>query len=48
MEMEDKPDVIIFSLETLRRYVSKEENYKDVVPYEKLIKYFGIDTKVVD
>ena len=45
---DDKPSVIIFSLETLRRYVSREENYKDLPPYSRFIEYFGIDTKVVD
>lgn len=48
MDADKKPDIIIFSLETLRRYVSREENYKDLPPYEKFIDYFGIDTKVVD
>lgn len=48
MDSNDRPDVIIFSLETLRRYVNREENYKDIPPYETFIKYFGIDTKVVD
>ena len=48
MESDDKPDIIIFSLETLRRYVAREENYKDLPSYSKFIEYFGIDTKVVD
>lgn len=48
IESEIKPSVIIFSLETLRRYVNREENYKDLPSYEKFIEYFGIDTKVVD
>ena len=48
MEEEKKPSIIIFSLETLRRYVNREENYKDIPSYAKFIKYFGIDTKVVD
>lgn len=48
MEAEKKPSIIIFSLETLRRYVNREENYKDIPPYDKFIQYFGIDTKVVD
>lgn len=45
---DDKPDIIIFSLETLRRYIQREENYQDLPPYSKFIEYFGIDTKVVD
>lgn len=48
IEEDRKPSIIIFSLETLRRYVGREENYKDLPPYEKFIEYFGIDTKVVD
>jgi superfamily II DNA or RNA helicase len=48
MESDIKPDVIIFSLETLRRYVAREENYRDLPPYSKFISYFGIDTKIVD
>lgn len=48
MESEVKPSIIIFSLETLRRYVNREENYKDIPSYFNFIKYFGIDTKVVD
>lgn len=48
IEADDKPDIIIFSLETLRRYILREENYKDLPPYSQFIEYFGIDTKVVD
>ena len=48
MDADEKPSIIIFSLETLRRYVAREENYRDLPPYSKFIQYFGIDTKVVD
>lgn len=48
LDSDEKPDIIIFSLETLRRYVAREENYHDLPTYEKFIEYFGIDTKVVD
>ena len=48
LDADEKPDVIIFSLETLRRYVAREENYQDLPSYSKFIQYFGIDTKVVD
>ena len=48
MEREEKPDIIVFSLETLRRYVLREENYQDLPTYEQFIKYYGIDTKIMD
>ena len=48
MEQDAKPDIIVFSLETLRRYVNREENYQDLPPYEKFIEYFGVDMKIVD
>ena len=48
IEEDKKPSIIIFSTSTLRRYVNREENYQDLPSYEKFIKYFGIDTKVID
>ena len=48
MEQDAKPDIIVFSLETLRRYVNREENYQDLPRYEQFIKYFGVDMKIVD
>lgn len=45
----DKPDVIVFSLETLRKYIQrKEQNYLDLPPYEAFLKYFGIGMKITD
>ena len=48
IESDYKPDVIVFSLETLRLYVLRAPNYEDLPPYEKFIEYFGIDTKIFD
>ena len=48
MEAEVKPAVIVFSLETLRLYVLRSNNYKLIPPFSVFLKYFGIGFKVMD
>ena len=48
IEAEEKPDIIVFSLETLRLYVQRAPNYEDLPTYEQFIKYFGVETKIFD
>ena len=48
MESEFKPDVIVFSLETLRLYVSGANHYKNLPRFHQFLKYFGIGFKVMD
>ena len=48
IQAEEKPDIFVFSLETLRRYVNRESNYQDLPTFEQFIDYFGIDTKITD
>jgi|BioPla2DNA2_1021312.scaffolds.fasta_scaffold08569_3 superfamily II DNA or RNA helicase len=48
MESEFKPDVIVFSLETLRLYVNKATNYENLPTFHQFLKYFGIGFKVMD
>lgn len=48
MESERKPDIFVFSLETLRAYCLKQGNYADMPSFEKFVEYFGIGTKIMD
>ena len=44
-----KPDVIVWSLATLRAYVYNNENYQDLpVNYEQFLVKYGIGTKIFD
>lgn len=43
-----EPDIIVFSLETLRLYVQNEGTYKGILSYPKFLKKFGIGTKIID
>lgn len=48
MEMEHKPDIFVFSLETLREYCRHQSNYLELPPFQKFCEYFGIGFKVFD
>ena len=49
MDSEEKPDVIVFSLETLRKYILRREpNYQDIPNYELFLRYYGIGMKITD
>lgn len=44
-----KPDVIVWSLATLRAYVYNNENYQDLpINYEQFLVKYGIGTKIFD
>lgn len=43
-----KPDIIVFSLETLRLYIQHEGAYKSIIPYKRFLKKYGIGTKIID
>ena len=48
MEMESKPEIFVFSLETLREYCKHQGAYADVPPFQKFCEYFGIGFKIFD
>ncbi len=48
MEEETKPQVFIFSLETLRAYCQHESHYAELPTFAEFVKYFGIGTKIMD
>jgi len=47
-KLKEKPKIIIASVSTMRPYVLRKSNYKDIPPYDELIKHFGIGVKVSD
>ena len=48
IEMEEKPEIFIFSLETLREYCRYSERYQDLPRFAKFCEYFGIGFKIFD
>lgn len=48
MESDFKPDVIVFSLETLRLYVLAGGNYAALPKFSEFLKYMGIGIKIMD
>lgn len=48
IESEVKPEVFVFSLETLRAYCLRQGHYADIPSFEQFVKYFGIGTKIMD
>ena len=43
-----KPEIIVFSLETLREYCKQGPLYRDYPPFDEFCKYFGIGFKIMD
>ena len=48
IESNVKPEVFVFSLETLRAYCLGQGHYADLPSFDKFVKYFGIGTKIMD
>lgn len=48
LEMDNKPEIFIFSLETLREYCKRGDNYKDLPTFQQFCEYFGIGFKIFD
>lgn len=48
LSSERKPEVFIFSLETLRAYCLRKGDYAELPPFSEFVKYFGIGTKIMD
>jgi len=48
MNSDYMPSFIIWSLETLRLYVNRAENYAELPPYDKFLEYFGVGIKLMD
>ena len=48
IESEKKPEVFVFSLETLRAYCLQQGHYETLPSFEQFVKYFGIGTKIMD
>ena len=48
MEMETKPEIFVFSLETLREYCKHQGNYLELPTFQKFCEYFGIGFKIFD
>ena len=48
IESDNKPEIFIFSLETLRAYCHHEGHYAELPTFAKFCEYFGIGTKIMD
>lgn len=48
LDSDEKPTFIIFSLETLRKYIFREGNYAELPSFERFTEYFGIGVSVFD
>lgn len=48
MELETKPEIFVFSLETLREYCRHQGNYLELPNFQKFCEYFGIGFKIFD
>ena len=48
MESENKPEIFVWSLETLRAYCHHEGHYAELPTFAKFCEYFGIGTKIMD
>jgi len=48
MDSEFKPAIIVFSLETLRLYVTRTGHYQSVPSFDEFLRYFGIGVKIMD
>lgn len=48
MESEFKPDVMVFSLETLRQYVTQQPQYIGLPVLDDFLRYFGVGFKAMD
>lgn len=47
-DSELKPDIFIWSLETLREFLKHQGSYDTLPRYPEFIKYYGIGTKIMD
>lgn len=43
-----KPDIFVCSLETIRLWVNRKNNYQDLPTWSSFLKCFGIGTKIMD
>ena len=48
MKLNVKPEIFVFSLETLREYCKHQGNYQELPTFQKFCEYFGIGFKIFD